>query len=193
MSLRSHLQKLADTGVLLTIGTPVTKTFEMAGILKELEPRPVMFSNVKESPFQVMGNLFCSKAAFAEYFNIPVKEIIPSLIKSIQEHAPGQVVTQAPCQEVVISEPDLDKLPILRHCALDGGNYISAGVFITRHPKLGQNLDFHRAMQFSKSEMAIRVVRGRHFDRFLKEHRHGRCCRLHRRSSGGSRGGSHLG
>jgi UbiD family decarboxylase len=42
-------------------------------------------------------------------------------------------------------------------------------VFITRHPRFGQNLDFHRAMQFSKTEMSIRVVRGRHFDRFLDE------------------------
>ena len=169
MSIRSYLQKLADTGGLLTIDTQVTKTFEMAGILKELEPRPILFSNIKESSFQVLGNLFCSKAAFAEYLNIQVKEIIPSLIEAIQEHAPSQVVTQALCQEVVISDPDLDKLPILRHCALDGGNYISSGVFIARHPKFGQNLDFHRAMQFSKTEMAIRVVRGRHFDRFLEE------------------------
>jgi len=75
----------------------------------------------------------------------------------------------APCQEVVIDEPDLDDLPILRHCALDGGNYISSGVFIASHPRYGQNLDFHRAMQFSKTELAIRVVKGRHFDRFLEE------------------------
>jgi len=169
MTLRSHLEKLAGTGDMLTLDAPVSKIYEMAGILKELEPQPVMFSNVKESPFQVMGNLFCSKAAFANYFNIQVKEIIPSLIQAIQERAPCPVVTEAACHEVVISEPDLDRLPILRHCALDGGNYISSGVFITRHPKFGQNLDFHRAMQFSKGEMAIRVVRGRHFDRFLEE------------------------
>jgi UbiD family decarboxylase len=169
MTLRSHLQKLADSGGLLALSVPVSKTYEMAGILKELEPRPAMFSNVKESPFRIMGNLFCSKTAFANYFNIPVKEIIPSLIQGIQERAPCPIITEAPCQEVVIPDPDLDCLPILRHCALDGGNYISSGVFIAHHPRFGQNLDFHRAMQFSKTEMAIRVVRGRHFDRFLDE------------------------
>ena len=169
MTLRSYLQRLADTGDLLTLSAPVSKTYEMAGILKEMEPKPVMFSRVKESPFEVMGNLFCSKAAFANCFNIQVKEIIPSLIQAIQDRTPCPIVTEAACQEVVISNPDLDSLPILRHCALDGGNYISSGVFISRHPKFGQNLDFHRAMQFSKTEMAIRVVRGRHFDRFLEE------------------------
>lgn len=40
---------------------------------------------------------------------------------------------------------------------------------IARHPVYGQNADFHRLMQFSKTEMAVRVVRGRHFDIFLQE------------------------
>jgi 4-hydroxy-3-polyprenylbenzoate decarboxylase len=169
MTLRSHLQRIADAGDLLTVSTPVSKTYEMAGILKILEPQPVMLTQVKESPFTVMGNLFCSKVSIANYFNISAKEIIPSLIQAIQERIPCPVTTDAACQEVIIFDPDLDSLPILRHCALDGGNYISSGVFIARHPRFGQNLDFHRAMQFSKTEMAIRVVRGRHFDRFLEE------------------------
>jgi UbiD family decarboxylase len=52
---------------------------------------------------------------------------------------------------------------------MDGGNYISAGVVIARHPVYGQNADFHRMMQFSPTEMAVRVVRSRHFDAFLRD------------------------
>jgi UbiD family decarboxylase len=70
---------------------------------------------------------------------------------------------------VVIPNPDLDKLPILRHFSGDGGNYITSGVVIAKHPKYDQNLDFHRCMQFSANEMAMRVVKGRHFDTFLQE------------------------
>jgi len=169
MTLRSYLQQLTSSGEILTLDAPVSKTYEMAGILKSAEPRPVMFENVKESPFHVLGNLLCSKAAFANYLGIQVKDIIPSLMRSIELRTPCPIIPSALCQEVVIEQPDLDDLPILRHCALDGGNYISSGVFITRHPKYGQNLDFHRAMQFSKTEMAIRVVHGRHFHRFLEE------------------------
>jgi 2,5-furandicarboxylate decarboxylase 1 len=169
MTLRSYLQKLTSSGEMLIIDAPISKTYEMAGILKKIEPHPVLFENVKESSFRVMGNLFSSKSAFASYFSLESKDIIPSLIRAIESRTPCSVVTTAPCQEVVIEHPDLDDLPILRHCALDGGNYISAGVFITRHPRFGQNLDFHRAMQYSKTELAIRVVKGRHFDRFLEE------------------------
>jgi UbiD family decarboxylase len=89
------------------------------------------------------------------------------LAQAIEARSPCQVVGKAPCQEVVVTDPDLDALPILRHCSEDGGNYISSGVFVARHPRYGQNLDFHRCMQFSKNELAVRVVKGRHFDAFL--------------------------
>ena len=169
MTLRTYIKQLTNSGELLTLNAPVSKLYEMAGILKRTEPRPVMFENVKESQFHVMGNLLCTKAAFADYLGIQVKDIIPTLMHSIETRTPCPVIPSGPCQEVVIEHPDLDALPILRHCALDGGNYISSGVFIARHPKYGQNLDFHRAMQFSKTELAIRVVHGRHFHRFLEE------------------------
>ena len=169
MTLRTYLQRLIQTDKLGILSTPVSRIYEMAGILKSMEPQPVLFKNVEDSSFQVMGNLMCSKAAFADYLGIQAKDLIPCLMRAIESHQPCPVVKEALCQEIVVDQPDLDALPILRHCALDGGNYISSGVFIARHPQFGQNLDFHRAMQFSKTQMAIRVVRGRHFDRFLEE------------------------
>jgi UbiD family decarboxylase len=169
MTLRSYIQRLEESGELQNLSTPVSKTYEMAGVLKQLEPHPVQFEKVKESAFRVMGNLLCTKAALARYLGIDVREIIPTLADAIGHHTPCPVVNEVPCQEVVTDQPDLDLLPILRHCALDGGNYISSGVFIARHPHYGQNLDFHRCMQISKTEMAIRVVRGRHFHQYLEE------------------------
>jgi 2,5-furandicarboxylate decarboxylase 1 len=169
MTFRSYKQHLTDADQLLTVSTPVSKTYEIAGILKQLEPRPVLFEQVKESTFPILGNLLCSKAAFASYLGIQIKDIIPTLLEAVESHSTCPVTNQAACQEVVLDKADLGKLPILRHCAMDGGNYISSGVFIARHAKYGQNLDFHRAMQFSKTEMAVRVVRGRHFHQFLEE------------------------
>jgi UbiD family decarboxylase len=169
MSLRDYLQKLDERGELIKVSAPISKTYEIAGALKQLEPRPVLFECVKESPFHVMGNLFCAKASFADYFGIRVNEIIPFLAHAIDQRRPGEVVEHAPCQEVVVTDPSLDMLPILRHCELDGGNYISSGVVITKHPKYGQNADFHRCMQFSPTEMVVRIVRSRHFDTYLRD------------------------
>jgi 2,5-furandicarboxylate decarboxylase 1 len=169
MSLRDYLHKLDAQKKLIRVSEPISKTFEIAAVLKRMEPQPVLFERVRESAFPVAGNLFCSKAAFADYFGIEVPEIIPFLTAGIQERKPPEVVTDAPCQEVVEAEPDLDSLPILFHCDRDGGNYISSGVVLARHPVHGQNADFHRCMQFSKTRMSVRVVRGRHFDEFLQD------------------------
>ena len=169
MTLRTYLEQLDNRDGLTVISSPISKTYEIAGVLKEIEPRPVMFENVKESDFRVIGNLFCSKITFADYFGITVKELIPWLTKAIGKPRPCALTMQAPCQEVAIEKVDLDDLPILRHCDKDGGNYISAGVVITKHPRYGQNADFHRCMQISKTEMAVRVVRSRHFDTFLQD------------------------
>jgi 2,5-furandicarboxylate decarboxylase 1 len=169
MALRDYLQKLEQNGQLVKISQPISKNYEIAAVLKQLEPAPVLFESVRESSFRVMGNLFCSKAAFADYFGSPVSEIIPLLTRAIENRLPCPQVEQAPCQEVVDLQPDLDRLPILRHCEKDGGNYISSGVVITKHPRYGQNADFHRGMQISGKELALRIVRSRHFDTFLRD------------------------
>lgn len=169
MSLRTHLDHLKTTGTILQIEKPVSKRLEAAGILKALEPQPVHFGAVKESSFPVFGNLCCTKQSFADYLGIPVESLIPTLTHAIEHRSQPEVVGDPPCQEVIIRQPDLDDLPILFHCEGDGGNYISSGVMIAGHPGHGQNMDFHRCMQFSKTEMAVRVVKTRHFDTFLQD------------------------
>jgi 2,5-furandicarboxylate decarboxylase 1 len=169
LTFRSYLEKIQDQGELINISAPISRDYEIAGVLKKLEPQAVLFENVIDADFRITGNLFCSKTAFASYLGEQVSDIIPRLTRAIDERSPCEVVTQAPCHEVVVTDPNLDLLPILRHCHGDGGRYISSGVVIARHPAYGQNMDFHRCMQISRHEMAMRVVKGRHFDTFLKE------------------------
>jgi len=172
MTFRIHIQKLAESGELITIDEAISKKYEIAAVLKQLEPRPVLFENVKESEFRVIGNLFCNKAQFADYFRMEATDIIPMLTDAISSLSTLGTIregSEAPCQEIVNLDPDLEKLPIPLHFAGDGGNYITAGVVIAKHPEYGQNMDFHRCMQFSPREMAVRVVKGRHFSQFLDE------------------------
>jgi UbiD family decarboxylase len=173
MTFRNYIQKLTRSGEMVSITEPIHKKHEIAAVLKALEPRPVLFKNVKASDFQVIGNLFCSKAQFANYFRIQAKEINTLLTRAIKEPLPlNKIPTtngQAPCQEIVHKNPNLSQLPIPIHFKGDGGPYITAGVVITSHPAYGQNMDYHRCMQFSPTGMAVRVVKGRHFHHFLEE------------------------
>ena len=169
MGFREYLENIDKKGILNKVDIQVSRKLEISGILKEMEPTPIMFNNVKESEYKVAGNLFCTKTAISSYFNVTPSDLIPMMSKAIKERSEPEIVSDAPCQEIVETNVDLDKLPILFHCEKDGGNYISSAVVVARDPDLGQNLDFHRAMQFSKEKLATRVVRGRHFHKFLEK------------------------
>lgn len=169
MTMRRFLKILEQNGQLLRTAEPVQRRFEAAGILKAVEPQPVLMESITGSVFPVSGNLCCSKTAVASYFNLQAADLIPWLLHAMHNPAPCSTVSNAPCQQVVETDPNLDDLPILFHCERDGGNYISSGLMIAKHPVYGQNLDYHRMMQISSTEMAVRVVKNRHFDTYLRE------------------------
>jgi len=169
MGFREYINQIDKEGLLRKVDLEVSKKLEISGILKEVEPTPVLFNNVKESEFRVVGNIFCTKDVISSYFGVTPADLIPMLSKAIDERSEPEIVTNAPCQEVVETDVDLDKIPILFHCDKDGGNYISSAVVVTRDPDYGQNLDFHRAMQYSKDKFATRIVKGRHFYKFLEK------------------------
>jgi 3-polyprenyl-4-hydroxybenzoate decarboxylase len=168
MILEEYIRNLQQKEKLTTVNRSISRNLEIAGVLKTLEPTPVLFENVKESQFRVAGNLFCNKAQVADYFGITTEEIIPTLTKAIENRSKPEEIDNAPCQEVVEENVDLDILPILIHNKVDGGPYISSGVVVAADPEFGQNLDFHRAMQIGKDRMVARVVRGRDFHKFLE-------------------------
>lgn len=169
MSLQPYLELLEKQNRLITINLPLSSDFQISSILKKLEPRPVLFTKVIDSPFSVAGNLYCSKQTCAEYFQVAKVKLLHLLGNAIQQPSGCTMVEDAPCQDIVINNPDLNTLPILRHFPHDGGRYITSGVMIARHPIHGINLDFHRCMQFANNKLAVRVVRGRHFDIFLQD------------------------
>lgn len=51
MPLRAYIHKLENEKKLIRVGQPVTKNLEMAGILKECEPNPVLFEKVQNQNF----------------------------------------------------------------------------------------------------------------------------------------------
>ncbi len=84
MTTRAYIQNLDDNGELIRISESISTQFELAGVLKSLEPAAVLFENVKDSEFGVIGNLFCTKKSFADYLNFRSSQIIPRLLEAIQ-------------------------------------------------------------------------------------------------------------
>ncbi len=165
MSFREHIEKIEIN----TVKKAVSKKLEASAVINELVDKPVLFEKISESEFRVAGNIFPTKQAVADYLGCKVSELIPTISNAIENPSKPEVVENAPCQEVEMDEIDLDKIPILFHCEEDGGNYISSGVVVAKHPEHGQNLDFHRSMQIGKDKFSIRIVKKRNFDTFLQD------------------------
>jgi UbiD family decarboxylase len=169
MYFREYLEELDKSGSITKINKEVSIDVEAAAVLKAAEPSPILFENIQGYPdFRVAGNIFGTKISIANYLAISTAELIPKLTEAIDNRSPPEVISDAPCQEVVMDGVDLDKLPILKHNERDGGRYISSAVVVTKDPEFGQNLDFHRAMQYEKNRMSTRIIKGRDFYKFLE-------------------------
>jgi len=171
MGFREFLEDEKREGGVVTIDRPVSRRLQASGIFKALDGRPVLLSRIRESAFPVAGNLFPAKDRIAKSLGVEPGQLIARIIHAIENPSAPEPVLTAPCQERVLEDVDLDRLPLLFHCAGDGGPYISSGIVVARDEEHGQNLDFHRMMQIGRDRLSVRVVSGRHFDRFLKKNR----------------------
>ncbi|MEL7643530.1 MAG: hypothetical protein AAGU25_05435, partial [bacterium] len=99
--MRRFLQILERNNLLLHAAEPVKRRFEAAGILKAAEPHPVLLESITGSAYPVVGNLCCTKAAVASYFNLEAASLIPRLLQAVQNPVPCPITSDAPCQEVI--------------------------------------------------------------------------------------------
>ncbi len=165
--LRDFIKRLKLSKELVVIKKPVSKKFIAAGILKELDGRPVLFERIKESKFQVIGNVFSSRELIAKSLGVKKKKLIFKIANAIDNPSEPQLVEKAQCHEVVEEGVDLNRLPIMTHCEKDGGPYVASGVVVAKDPELGRNISFHRLMQLDNRRFAIRIL-PRHLNEFLK-------------------------
>ncbi len=163
MSFREFVENDED---MIKIDKPVSKKLTISGIIHEAGEKSVLLSKVKESEFRVAGNVFASKERAGKYLGCKTEELIPKIINAIENPSKPEEVSDAPCFE--IEENDLEKLPILFHTEIDGGNYITSGVVIVKDKELGQNVAFHRGMPFQKDKLAVRILQ-RHTMKLLEK------------------------
>jgi len=77
------------------------------------------------------------------------------------------------CQEVIMEDPDLDKLPIMFCWPKDGGRYITLPVIHTKEPNSGiRNVGMYRMQQYDKTSTGMHwhkhKVSAAHFNEYKK-------------------------
>jgi len=170
MSFRSFIAKLEKENKLIKINKKVSTEFEIANILAALDGKVVFFNDVKDSNFSVVGNVVSTRDLIASALEIEKEQILQKLSFAIDNLKEPEIIDEAPCQEVIEKDVDLNLLPILRYMTKDGGKYIASAVCIIKDPETGiRNSCFHRLMLLDKNHFVARIVENRGTDTALKK------------------------
>jgi 2,5-furandicarboxylate decarboxylase 1 len=168
-SMRAFLSALEDAGDLVTIPQAVSLDYEVAGCLAEADSGPAMHFPCVKHPagsqaMPIVGNLLNSLPRFAMGLSGPVGKIQTSVIAAIEKPLPHHIVSSAPCQQHVVSEPSLaDELPIPRFFEKEGGPYITAGAIVAKDRATGQtNLSIARLMPLGANRAFVGIAPNHH-------------------------------
>ena len=158
MNLRDFLAKLEQDGELNRVSREISTEYELANVLYSLGEQPTIFENIKGYDYPIFGGITSSRDIIAKALGTSKEKLLLKLVQALREPKEPPMVENAPCQEIVINEPDLDKLPLLLHLPGDGGRYGSATVAVIKDPETGRNVCYHRIMQIGKNKFTARLI-----------------------------------
>ncbi len=185
VDLRAFLDRLRSEGLLLEIDCEVDPNLEIAEIHRRVIANSgpaLLFRNVKGSPWPVVTNLFgtprrvelafgnAPEALIERIVQLPEKLMPPSLGRAWQERGTlGKLLKigmkrrrSGPVTAVVDDPPGLNRLPLLKTWAEDGGAFITLPLVLTEHPDgLGSNLGMYRSQRFDDRRMGLHTQIGK--------------------------------
>ena len=171
MTLRDFIAEAQKLGLLIDINKRVDPNLEMAPVIAALDGRPVMFNDVAGSDFRVLSGQCSDRRHFALALGCAIDDLVFRLADAYSSPQTPPLVSRsdAPCQQVVMSPPDLQRIPFLTHYPDDAGPYATAAIAIVNDPDSGPNVSFHRCLRLDATHLAARIVERRGTDSALKK------------------------
>jgi 4-hydroxy-3-polyprenylbenzoate decarboxylase len=187
-SLSEFVDALRKNGELREIDALVDPRLEIAEITDRVVKAggpALLFTNVRGSKFPVLTNAFGTQRRMAGALDAATLDDVADRVRKLLDVAPpgegffekiGALKTLAPlanaipqtvregsCQDVVMREPDLTKLPVLTTWPLDGGPFITLPLVITRDPRDGRyNVGMYRMQVYNARETGMHWQRHKH-------------------------------
>ena len=152
---RGMLLRMEQDGQLRRTSKSISPQFISALCAKA--PTAVFCERVDGYTIPSVGGLYWTRSRLASALGWPETELATRFAKAVSRPVAPQVVTDAPCQEIVRTDADVDltELPIPFMHEKDGGPYISAGVAFAEDPEFGPNAGCYRLMFRTRREMAM--------------------------------------
>jgi UbiD family decarboxylase len=161
LNLRELLSFLDENGSLININEEVSVEYEIANIIYSIDEKPVIFKNVKDFNFPIFAGITSDRSIISQALGTSKDKLLLKLVTALTNPKEPQIIENASCQEVVIKDPDISKLPLLYHLKGDGGRYATATVSTIKDPKTGRNVSYHRLMELGKNRFTARLIKKR--------------------------------
>lgn len=181
VDLPAHIARLEAKGLLVRIGRRINKDTELhplarwqfQGGLDEEQRRAFLFTDVVDGDGRhydipvLVGGLAASPEIYATGLGLPVEQIGQTWTHAIATPIPPVVVTEAPCQEIVVTGDalrrpgeGLSRLPVpVSTPGFDSAPYLTATLCVTRDPEsLVQNMGTYRAALKADDRLGVRMA-----------------------------------
>ncbi|MDB5594085.1 MAG: carboxylase [Hyphomicrobiales bacterium] len=180
--LHEHIERLDAAGLLYRIDAPINKDTEMhplvrwqfRGGIQEKDRRAFLFTNIVDSKGRrydmpmIVGAFAASSDIYRVGMNVDsIEKIGPKWAHAMSHPVAANVVTSAPCQEIVLSGAELEgrgqgleSLPIpISTPGFDAAPYLTATCVITSDPETGtQNMGTYRAQLKSPTRLGMMMA-----------------------------------
>src|SRR5918911_2985465 len=178
--LRSWIALLEREGELVRVGAEVDPELEITEVVDRTVKAggpALLFERVRGSDHPLLINQFGTERRMSLAFGVeslddlgrrvadvlemqPPQGLVEKVrglrkLKSLADSMP-QTVRRAPCQEIVVDEPDLDALPIMKCWPGDAAPFITLPAVITRDPRTGaRNVGMYRMQKLGPRATAM--------------------------------------
>jgi 4-hydroxy-3-polyprenylbenzoate decarboxylase len=176
--LHEHLRALDEAGLLITVDRPINKDTEMhplvrwqfRGGIEERDRKAFLFTNVTDSRGRhydipvVVGAIAANEEIYRIGMGVPLDRIDATWQQAMAAPIPPTLVTDAPCQEIVITGDalheagnGLDGIPVpISTPGWDNAPYTTLSQYITRDPDTGvQNMGNYRGQLKSPTRLGM--------------------------------------
>lgn len=202
-SLKEYVNFLESKGELVRITEFADPVLEIAEITDRMSKQPsggkaLLFENTG-TPYPVLTNMMGSESRIryalgidsgedmSDIFHSVMDEVMqerPSLLDKLKllpqlKEAAGWLPKKhkgdAPCQDVILYKPDIERLPILKCWPEDGGRFVTLPLVHTKDPETGaRNLGMYRMQIFTTDTTGMHWHRhktgARHFAKSEENH-----------------------
>jgi 2,5-furandicarboxylate decarboxylase 1 len=163
-SLRSVIAAFEAAGQLRRVSEPVSLRYELSALLASSDGGPaLLFESVDGTQMPVVGNLLVSRERIAAALGTTVAGIQELMLEALATPVAPVEVTDAPCQQVVVENPDLVRLPVPWFFEHETGPYITAGAIVTRDPDTdAANLSIARVKPLGGARAMVGIAPNHH-------------------------------